>query len=395
MKDILRHFFVPHKENGYHPHVLHPKRAVFYSMVFCAIKGVLVLCALLLPTTAFLSDDFFKGEEEILYTLTNELRASQGVATLGVDELLATSAMLKAEDMATKGYFSHVGPDGRGLASFLSEAEYDYGVAGENLGMGFYDALSLFRAWVNSETHYANLIDGSFDEVGFAIRSGVFEGKQVTYVVQHFGTTADALPAKIAAERIHSVVVAPQENGVSSSYPFVWNATDTIVKDTSFISQESVEGGLLLRAHVSFLSPIHSAYVKAHSTIIPLSFDEDLQMYTGAYMVDLPPEGTFSGVVPATLHVVDASQNVRVYPLLWKEVSPGVISSVQQYFLAKRDGSPLAPLFLVSQWIYGLCTLFFIIILGVKVFVHIRHQHYHVIGQTLGLLFLLGTFFFI
>ena len=71
------------------------------------------------------------------------------------------------------------------------------------------------------------------DEV--QILSGVFEGKQVTYVVQHFGTTADALPAKIAAERIHSVVVAPQENGVSSSYPFVWNATDTIVKDTSFI----------------------------------------------------------------------------------------------------------------------------------------------------------------
>ena len=135
MKDWLKHFFIPHKGNEYHPHLLHTKRAALYGSVFVAMKAIVIAFVLLVPVEVYVLPDVLGEQESMLYTLTNTVRQEHGVMPLVSDERLQSSSLAKAHDMAASSYFAHTAPDGKGLHTWIQDAGYPYSVAGENLAI--------------------------------------------------------------------------------------------------------------------------------------------------------------------------------------------------------------------------------------------------------------------
>lgn len=124
-----------------------------------------------------------------LLTATNTQRTSNGKATLAANALLSAAAQTKAEDMVARDYWAHVTPDGKQPWWFITNAGYSYTSAGENLAYGFASSSDTVTGWMNSPSHKANLLSGSFTEVGFGIaNSENFTGTgQQTIVVAMYG----------------------------------------------------------------------------------------------------------------------------------------------------------------------------------------------------------------
>lgn len=181
----LRDHLLPHEGNGFKP------------LLFTAGGVAAVITLLLLVQTAyfvqtrivFKETDFLASVlPGVLATLTNEDRAKAGVPTLIEDPQLARAAQLKAEDMAAKGYFAHVDPQGRQPWYWMDQIGYDYSYAGENLAVNFTDSEDVQEAWMNSPTHHANIVKSQYTRVGFGVAQGMYEGRETTFVVQFFAT---------------------------------------------------------------------------------------------------------------------------------------------------------------------------------------------------------------
>lgn len=187
MKKILKKYFISHKENNFHAHLLHTKRAVFYGLVFLLTKIILVTFVLFLPVGVFVLPDVLAEEQRQILVLTNKLRQNKKLAVLSEMDKLNLSAQNKAEDMANNNYFAH-SIDDKSLSTWLQGAGYKYEVAGENLAVGFSSAEDILTAWEKSPTHYANLIDPDFKDLGIGLAGGVYKDQPTVFIVQHFAT---------------------------------------------------------------------------------------------------------------------------------------------------------------------------------------------------------------
>ena len=135
---------------------------------------------------AWLTPNLLREESQKIIHLTNELRSQQGVDFLRENELLNHAAYSKAEDMIYQEYFAHIGPNQLKIGDWLKQNNYQYLVAGENLAMGFSGAEETVNAWIKSPTHYANLIDPLYQEIGVGMVSGPFQNIETTLVAQFF-----------------------------------------------------------------------------------------------------------------------------------------------------------------------------------------------------------------
>lgn len=122
---------------------------------------------------------------DVLVSLANQSRPKSG--ELKVNPLLAIAAQNKAYDMAKRGYFSHVTPEGKAPWQWITEAGYSYAYAGENLAVNFTESEDVNAAWLNSPSHRANIVNNKFTEIGIATAEGMYDGRKATYVVQMFG----------------------------------------------------------------------------------------------------------------------------------------------------------------------------------------------------------------
>jgi len=118
---------------------------------------------------------------------TNDYRAINNESSLAVSPLLMSAAQMKADDMASKGYFSHVAPNGDLPWVWFNKIGYNYNYAGENLAVDFTESSDVTTAWINSAKHRANLLNTNFTEIGIGIATGTYEGHSTTFVVQFFG----------------------------------------------------------------------------------------------------------------------------------------------------------------------------------------------------------------
>lgn len=75
-----------------------------------------------------------QSDQQYTLALHNEARAANGAPPLVLDTKVSLSAQRKAEDMASRKYFAHVGPDGRKAWDWLRAAGASFTTAGENLG---------------------------------------------------------------------------------------------------------------------------------------------------------------------------------------------------------------------------------------------------------------------
>ncbi len=184
MKELLRDFFVPCKENGFKPRVLETQ---FFFILLGLLVGLKIL-TLVSFWDNFGANIFNQVSQGDLYTLTNEARSSNGVGKLQVSSKLEAVAQLKLADMFQGNYFAHVSPSGVDPWFWFGKANYDYKLAGENLAMSFMSSDEVLKAWLNSESHRKNLLLNEFQEIGIAVGSGMINGQQTVAVVQVFGT---------------------------------------------------------------------------------------------------------------------------------------------------------------------------------------------------------------
>jgi hypothetical protein len=127
---------------------------------------------------------------------TNEERIAGGLGSLALQSQLNSAAQAKANDMATRNYWSHNTPEGNPPWVFIDATGYDYSSAGENLAYGFDSSTEAVIGWMNSPGHKANIMSTSYTEVGFGIaNSADYQGTgPQTIVVAMYGK-----PAVVAA----------------------------------------------------------------------------------------------------------------------------------------------------------------------------------------------------
>jgi len=124
-----------------------------------------------------------------LIILTNQERLKHNLSPLFPNDDLAKAALDKANDLLAKQYFSHNSPDGKKFSAWIKDTGYDYMIVGENLAMGFGSKEAMIKAWMDSDKHRQNILNGRYKEIGLAVLRGVFKGQETKMVVQIFGAT--------------------------------------------------------------------------------------------------------------------------------------------------------------------------------------------------------------
>lgn len=114
-----------------------------------------------------------------LLVLCNEERAASGMTALVINEKLSENAQVRANEIAETGNFSHIRPDGSGCFTTVT---VDYSFVGENLAKGDGNAEDVFKKWMASPEHKANIMLPSYTQTGF----GCAEKDGTIYWVQLF-----------------------------------------------------------------------------------------------------------------------------------------------------------------------------------------------------------------
>lgn len=180
----LKDHFIPSERNVYRPHVLRRPWLIFFVAVVLTTESVLVFDVVARQSAFNFLSAVLPGE---VIALTNTERSQHNAGALTENPLLTQAAQAKAEDMAAKGYFAHVGPDGTEPWVWIKSAGYRYQYAGENLAVKFTDSHEVVSAWMASPTHRANILKPQYTEIGIGIAQGSFRGEPATFVVQYFG----------------------------------------------------------------------------------------------------------------------------------------------------------------------------------------------------------------
>lgn len=179
--------FIPHSDNEYKPHFFRMKAVLAVGALIAIVGlGTMLLQRAILENTDYLAAVISSAVVE----LTNIDRAQNELLSLKVNPVLERAAQLKAEDMASKGYFAHNSPEGLTPWHWFKTAGYNFVYAGENLAVRFYDSVDVVKAWMDSPGHRANILNSHFTEIGIGVAEGTFEGRPTVFVVQMFGSPA-------------------------------------------------------------------------------------------------------------------------------------------------------------------------------------------------------------
>jgi len=149
-----------------------------------------------------------------LLASTNADRTLYSLPALSLNPDLDAAAQAKANDLVSKDYWAHNSPSGETPWDFITASGYQYQSAGENLAYGFRSASDVVVAWMNSAEHRANLLDPSYQNVGFGVASSPnYQGKgPQTVVVAEYGQPTSTPTVSLAVQPQAPVVnSAPEE----------------------------------------------------------------------------------------------------------------------------------------------------------------------------------------
>ncbi|MER2266464.1 CAP domain-containing protein [Methylobacterium oxalidis] len=131
--------------------------------------------------------------ETLLLQLVNEARAKAGTRALTFDGELLDSSDAHSAWMDQTDTFSHTGVNGSNPGTRMATAGYGAQGWGENIAyvsgeMTEATVRQLHANLMNSPGHYANIVNGSFEEIGIGLKEGTINGYKVVFVTQNFGT---------------------------------------------------------------------------------------------------------------------------------------------------------------------------------------------------------------
>ena len=114
--------------------------------------------------------------EQAMFDSHNVQRQNVSLSALTLDARLVQVARRRAQDMASKNYFSHTSPSGETAFTILGEIGYPYQIAGENIARNNYpdgETVQISMAgFMNSPGHRANILEPQFKKVGIGVAFG-------------------------------------------------------------------------------------------------------------------------------------------------------------------------------------------------------------------------------
>lgn len=281
----LKHALVPHKGNHFRPHLVR----------LHGITAVLVLAVFMQLTYGFVHS----GKVEVLGRVsnisagdlladTNTQREQSSLPDLKVNDALSSAAFAKAQDMFANNYWAHVSPTGVTPWKWLGDAGYNYDVAGENLAKNYATAQATVDAWMASPTHRANILNGKYQDIGFAVVDGTLDGRPTTLVVAYYGTPVTAAAVEGANDVKPAVVyAAPVEQGVGNPLTYFGTALQSLTPATL--------GTLALLTLVGAVAATAHHYRKK----LPVAWRRSWKLHHGMY--------TLAGTVGLALVIVFAT----------------------------------------------------------------------------------------
>jgi uncharacterized protein YkwD len=126
-----------------------------------------------------------EGIEEEIFQAVNRTRVEKGLPPLQQNLQLHRVARHHSEDMATRGFFGHLNPDGHDVVDRLQAEDIeDFTAAGENIFSGKQvedPAQVAVQEWLKSSSYRKNLLNPRYTEGGVGVAQ---EGKEKIYITQ-------------------------------------------------------------------------------------------------------------------------------------------------------------------------------------------------------------------
>jgi uncharacterized protein YkwD len=148
-------------------------------------------------TRAWSAGTFSPADESLLFSLTNQARASAGLGPLHNSSALHSLAEWRSKDMAVRGYFAHeIPPDGKMVFDYMDARGIQYVLAGENIGWNNAadDQATQYiqQMFLSSPGHRENILNPLWDSMGI----GAFKGDdgKAFYTVLFIQSKAAATP---------------------------------------------------------------------------------------------------------------------------------------------------------------------------------------------------------
>lgn len=375
---LLKDLFIPHAGNDYKPQVLAPRRLFFHALAASAVKVLLLTFLLSFPITAWLTPDVLLEQGRRIINLTNDIRTELNRPLLKRSDILEKAALAKAQDMIVGQYFAHSSPENKGLKNFLDIYGYGFQSAGENLALGFSSAEEVVEAWTKSPTHYANMIDDDFIEIGVGAVSGKYQGYETTLVAQFFGSPKDdPVPDKTVDKARLTLLDADRNISVDQS------------KTVIMATQTPDDRNLIFKVTAYLSNNVQQALVSVGDRNITLypDFTEEGRWSGHLLLESVEKEKFLNPVVLATLQAQDQAGNVLNQDINWAGAVASEVSVLDHYtFLKQNQPDIIQPLFNVSHNYYFLMLGLTIVAILLNVFIKIRVQHASVIFSSLAFL---------
>ena len=123
------------------------------------------------PTVPDTDTEITSVEQEAM-RLVNTQRTNNGLQPLTVSEELTVKARIKSRDMKDNQYFSHNSPTYGSPFEMMKQLGITYRSAGENIAMGYRTAEAVVSAWMQSESHRANILSTRYTSMGIGYADG-------------------------------------------------------------------------------------------------------------------------------------------------------------------------------------------------------------------------------
>lgn len=105
-------------------------------------------------------------------SIINDYRDDKRRTPLTYSATLEQVAKNHANDMATKGYFSHTGANGSSVGDRVRVQNYQWCFVAENIAKGQKDLAQVMAGWKSSKGHYKNMMHKKAREFGLARGAG-------------------------------------------------------------------------------------------------------------------------------------------------------------------------------------------------------------------------------
>lgn len=120
-------------------------------------------------TTPDITTSAYSAFQDEVLRLTNIERVKVGAVALQANTKLSEVATLKSEDMINNNYFSHSSPVYGSPFEMMASFGLTFSKAAENIAWGQRTPEEVVTAWMNSEGHKKNILNGDYTHIGIGV----------------------------------------------------------------------------------------------------------------------------------------------------------------------------------------------------------------------------------